>query len=62
VRPRAICRATYAFSNASEDILRLCCEHLDLLGIRWTRTSARDIQIARRSSVDKLEQFVGPKL
>jgi hypothetical protein len=51
----------YSFSNRSEDIKAIFCEHLDLLGIRWTRPNACDIAIDRRSEVAKLDSFVGPK-
>jgi len=51
----------YSFSNRSEDIKAIFCEHLDLLGIRWTRPNRCDIAIDRRSEVAKLDSFVGPK-
>lgn len=51
----------YHFSNRSEDIKRIFCDHLDLLGIGWTRPTDNAIAIARRSEVAKLEEFVGPK-
>jgi hypothetical protein len=51
----------YSFSNRSEDIKAIFCEHLDLLEIRWTRPNRADIAIDRRSEVAKLDSFVGPK-
>jgi len=51
----------YAFSNRSEDIKRILCEHLDLLGIAWRRAGAQTIAISRREAVDALDAFVGPK-
>jgi hypothetical protein len=51
----------YSFSNRSEDIKALLCEHLDLLGVRWTRPNEWQIAIARQSSVALVDQFVGPK-
>jgi hypothetical protein len=51
----------YSFSNRSEDIKAIFCEHLDLLGIRWTRPNDCQIAIDRRSEVAKLDEFVGPK-
>jgi hypothetical protein len=39
----------------------ILCEHLDLLGIRWTRPNAQQIAIATRRDVDKLDDFVGAK-
>jgi hypothetical protein len=51
----------YGFTNLSEDIKAIFCHHLDLLGIQWTRASSKNIAIARRSAVAKLDEFVGPK-
>ena len=53
--------ARYSFSNRSDDIKAIFCEHLGVLGIRWTRPNASDIAIDRRSEVAKLDSFVGPK-
>lgn len=41
--------------------MRIFCEHLDLLEIHWTLTDAEQAQIARRESVNALDEFVGPK-
>jgi hypothetical protein len=51
----------YQFSNRSEDIKAVFCQHLDLLGIAWRRASAWNISIARREAVAALDAFVGPK-
>jgi hypothetical protein len=51
----------YFFSNLSADIRAIFCEHCDLLGIRWTRSNARNISVSHRDSVAKLDQFVGQK-
>lgn len=51
----------YMFTNASEDILGIFTDALDLLDIQWTRTTARDISVARREDVAFLDDFVGPK-
>lgn len=51
----------YSFTNVSPDIHALFCEHLDLLGIDWRVMNARNISVARRAAVAKLDQFVGPK-
>ena len=51
----------YAFSNKSEDIKRLFCESCNVLGVRWTRPSDRQIAIYRKESVARLDEFVGPK-
>jgi hypothetical protein len=52
----------YSFRNESYDIATILCEHLDLMGIGWTRSNSTTIQIARRASVARLDSFVGPKL
>lgn len=51
----------YMFTNASTDILGIFTDALDLLGVHWTRTTARDISVARREDVAFLDTFVGPK-
>jgi hypothetical protein len=51
----------YNFSNASADIRRLFCDACDLLGIEWRVMNARNISVARRASVARLDEFVGPK-
>jgi hypothetical protein len=51
----------YTFTNRSEDIKAIFCEHLDLLGIAWRRASDRNISVARRDAVAALDGFVGPK-
>jgi hypothetical protein len=51
----------YNFTNASEDIRTLFTSTCDLLGIEWRPMNARNISIARRGSVSKLDRFVGPK-
>jgi hypothetical protein len=51
----------YNFSNASADIRRLFCDACDLLGIQWRVMNARNISVARRASVARLDEFVGPK-
>jgi hypothetical protein len=43
-----------------EDIKRIFCDHLDLLGIGWTRPNAVSIAVARRADVAALDRFVGP--
>jgi hypothetical protein len=51
----------YNFTNASDDIRALFTATCDLLGIEWRRMNARNISIARRESVSRLDSFVGPK-
>ncbi len=51
----------YYFSNLSADIRALFCQSCDALGIRWTRSSERNVSVAERHSVALLDEFVGPK-
>ena len=49
------------FSNRSEDILGLFCRTCDQVGVRWTRSNARNISVSQRRSVALLDEHVGPK-
>jgi hypothetical protein len=51
----------YFFSNMSEDIRRIFCEHCELLAVRWTQSNTRNISISHRRSVARLDEFIGPK-
>ena len=51
----------YLFSNESQDILRLCGEALDQLGVQWRFSRRNVISVARREAVARLDEFVGPK-
>jgi hypothetical protein len=51
----------YIFSNKSADIIGLCTDALDLLGIGWTLSRPDHVSVARRSSVEALDRYVGPK-
>jgi hypothetical protein len=51
----------YNFTNASTDIRSLFCVTCDQLGIEWRQMNERNISIARRDSVARLDAFVGPK-
>jgi hypothetical protein len=51
----------YQFSNKSADILRLCGEALDQLGVAWRFARPDVISVARREAVARLDAFVGPK-
>jgi len=51
----------YLFSNESEDILGICSDALDLLGIDWRRPRRNMLSVARREAVARLDQHVGPK-
>jgi hypothetical protein len=51
----------YLFTNESADILRLCGEALDRLGVAWRFSRPNAISVARREAVARLDEFVGPK-
>jgi hypothetical protein len=51
----------YNFSNRSDDIKRIFCDACDLLGVEWRVMNRWDISVARRASVARLDEFVGPK-
>jgi hypothetical protein len=51
----------YFFSNESADILRLCGEALDQLGVAWRFSRPNAISVARREAVARLDEFIGPK-
>ena len=51
----------YIFGHESADILRLCGETLDQLGVAWRFSRRNAISVARREAVARLDEFVGPK-
>jgi hypothetical protein len=51
----------YLFVNKSADILQLCGQTLDQLGVAWRYSRPTVISVARREAVTRLDQFVGPK-
>ena len=51
----------YNFTNRSEDIRRIFCDACDLLGVEWRVMNAWNISVARRASVARLDEFIGPK-
>ena len=51
----------YLFVNESTDILRLCGEVLDVLGVEWRFSKPNTISVAKRDAVARLDEFVGPK-
>ncbi|MFI7634594.1 hypothetical protein [Nonomuraea sp. NPDC049400] len=51
----------YLFKNESSDILALCGEALDLLGIAWRFNNRNELSVARREAVELLDLHVGPK-
>ena len=51
----------YQFSNRSQDIKDLFCWACDLLGVEWRPWARHHISVARRDSVARLDEFIGPK-
>jgi hypothetical protein len=51
----------YFFTNHSADIRRIFIEHCELLGIRVTQSSHRNLTVSHRDSVAILEEIIGPK-
>jgi hypothetical protein len=51
----------YMFSNKSLDILALCGQALDRLGVEWRFARPDVISVAKRDAVARLDEFVGPK-
>jgi hypothetical protein len=51
----------YEFSNRSDDIKRIFCEACDALGVQWRVMNRDSISVARRASVERLDEFIGPK-
>jgi hypothetical protein len=51
----------YHFTQVSDDIRRLFCRSLQRLDVDYTWNDARNVSIARRPSVARLDEFVGPK-
>lgn len=55
----------YYFTNKSDDVRRLFTDALDAVGVQWT-TLARgsdpyNVSVARRASVELMDEHVGPK-
>ena len=53
--------ARYIFTNESRDILRLCGETLDQLGVAWRFSRRNAISVARREAVARLDEVRRPK-
>jgi hypothetical protein len=51
----------YLFSNESADIIGLCAQTLDRLGVRWRMARQNVLSVARRESVARMDELVGPK-
>jgi hypothetical protein len=51
----------YLFSNKSRDILGLCGAALDRIEVEWRFARPDVISVAKKESVARLDEFVGPK-
>jgi hypothetical protein len=51
----------YNFTNHSRDIRQIFCDYCDALGIAWRQMNWKNISVARREAVAKLDTFIGPK-
>ena len=51
----------YLFVNMSQDILGLCGQALDRLGVEWRFSKPTTISVAKKEAVALLDAFVGPK-
>lgn len=51
----------YTFVNESADIMGLCQQALDRLGIAWRMARRNALSVARREAVAALDAHVGPK-
>jgi hypothetical protein len=60
-RQREYVYPRYFFTNLSSDIRGLFCASCERVGIRWTQSSYKNISVADRESVVRLDSFVGPK-
>lgn len=51
----------YEFSQVSVDIQRLFTDGLDALGVNWRQMGPRNISIARKADVARLDAFIERK-
>lgn len=51
----------YQFSNRSDDIRKLFTDACDVLGVDWRPWGRFHISVAKRASVARLDEHVGPK-
>jgi hypothetical protein len=49
------------FVNESADIRELFCRTCDAIGVEWRQMNRNTISVARRDSVARLDEFIGPK-
>ena len=51
----------YMFSNRSDDIRRIFTDACDRAGIEWRQSNGWTISVSRRSSIEAMDRFIGPK-
>jgi hypothetical protein len=51
----------YFFANESRDILAIMGAALDRVGVEWRYNRPNSISVARRASVARLDEHIGPK-
>ena len=51
----------WQFVNHSEDVLGICTDTLDLVGVAWRRSGRWTVSVSRREAVATLDDLVGPK-
>lgn len=61
VRGKEYVYPRYMFANESADIMGLCQQALDRLGIAWRMNRPNSLSVARREAVAALDRHVGPK-
>ena len=61
VKGRDYAYPRYQFSNRSTDIRRLFTDACDLIGVEWRPWGRWHVSVARRDSVARLDEFIGPK-
>jgi hypothetical protein len=61
VKGRDYAYPRYQFSNRSADIGQLFTDTWDLIGVEWRPWGRWHISVAKRDSVARLDEFIGPK-
>ncbi len=51
----------WMFTNSSDDILDLCTQALDLVGVAWRRPRVNCVAVSRAADVGRLDELIGPK-
>jgi len=51
----------YNLTNTFYEIRKLSTDGCERLKVEWRQMNARDISVARRDSVARLDEFIGPK-